>query len=50
MRLGSVVVGPLGTNCYILTEDGKNCVVVDPGDEPDAILSVTTTTPVRSRN
>ena len=39
MRLGSVVVGPLGTNCYILTEDGKNCVVVDPGDEPDAILS-----------
>lgn len=32
MKLDRVVVGPLETNCYILSIDDK-CLVIDPGDE-----------------
>lgn len=34
------VVGPVQTNCYFLfDEDTKECVVVDPGDDSEQILS-----------
>lgn len=39
MKCWSVPVGYLETNCYIITEDEKQCVVVDPGAEPERILS-----------
>ena len=35
MELKQVVVGPVGTNCYILqNQDTKEAVLVDPGDSP----------------
>lgn len=36
MEIKTVVVGPLGTNCYILMQDGQ-CLVIDPGDESQKI-------------
>lgn len=39
MRIDRVVVGPLQTNCYILSM-GNDCVVIDPGDEYDKIKRV----------
>ncbi|MGC9180134.1 MAG: MBL fold metallo-hydrolase [Vulcanisaeta sp.] len=33
-----VVVGPLETNCYLVC-DGDSCVIIDPGDEAEAILN-----------
>ena len=35
-----MVVGPVQTNCYILKEgeDGREAVLIDPGDEEDRIL------------
>lgn len=39
MTLKTLVVGPLGTNCYILgcSETGK-AAIIDPGDEAERIL------------
>jgi len=35
-----VSVGLLSTACYIVYEEGRtDCVVIDPGDEPDRILA-----------
>ena len=39
MKCWSIPVGVLETNCYVITEDDSNCVIVDPGADPDAILS-----------
>jgi len=37
MHIDSMVVGPLGVNCYIISKDGK-AVIVDPGgNAPDII-------------
>ena len=36
MQVNRVVVGPLETNCYILTINDK-CLVIDPGDEINKI-------------
>ena len=40
MNIQIVPVGELQENCYILSWDGKNeAVLIDPGDEPDKILT-----------
>ena len=39
MDIQCLVVGPLGVNCYLLTE-GNEAIVIDPGDETERILSV----------
>lgn len=39
MKINRVVVGPLETNCYIITIDNK-CLVIDPGDEIDKIKEI----------
>ena len=39
MKIDKVVVGPLETNCYIITLNNK-CLVIDPGDEYDKIKKV----------
>jgi len=39
MKIDRVVVGPLETNCYILSID-NNCLVIDPGDEYNKIEEV----------
>lgn len=39
MKVETVVVGPLGTNCYIVTGDaGGEAIVIDPGDDAPAII------------
>ena len=38
MKIDRVVVGPLDTNCYIISIDNK-CLVIDPGDEYERIKS-----------
>lgn len=34
-----IIVGLLSTNCYIYSEDGKECLVIDPGADAPEILS-----------
>lgn len=36
-ELKQLVVGPIQTNCYLL-RSGDDCLVIDPGAEPDKIL------------
>ena len=38
MNIKTVVVGPLQENCYILEKNNK-CIIIDPGDETDKIIS-----------
>ena len=39
MHITQLVVGPLGTNCYLVREEGGNkLLIIDPGGEPQAIL------------
>lgn len=39
MEIRLVPVGPLSTACYVLwQEDRQDCLVIDPGDEPEKIL------------
>ncbi len=40
MKIDSLAVGPIGTNCYILQDEAaKLCAVIDPGDEPERIIA-----------
>lgn len=38
MNIKTIVVGPLQENCYII-ERGTNCLIIDPGDEAEKIIS-----------
>ena len=38
MNIKRVVVGNLEENCYIVEKDNK-CIIIDPGDEADKIIS-----------
>ena len=39
MLIKTLVVGPIETNCYVVTdEDTLDCAVIDPGDESNTIL------------
>lgn len=40
MELVTVPVGPLQCNCYILWEDPKEALVIDPGDEGARIVAL----------
>lgn len=37
MQIKNIKVGPLETNCYILT-NGNGCIVIDPGDDYEKIV------------
>ena len=37
MKIKSVVVGSLETNCYIIEKDGE-ILIIDPGDEASKII------------
>ena len=39
MKIDKVIVGPLETNCYVLSINNK-CIVIDPGDEYNKIKKV----------
>ncbi len=39
MLVKTLVVGPFGTNCYVITDEGSlSCAVVDPGGDSNLIL------------
>ena len=38
MNIETIVVGPLEVNCYLLYDDEKNAIVIDPGDDGQVIL------------
>jgi len=38
LRTEHLVVGDCQANCYIVSDDQDNCVVIDPGGEPERIL------------
>lgn len=40
MILKKLIVGPLGTNCYIFgSNDAREVVIIDPGAEPETIIN-----------
>ena len=39
MNFETIVVGPLEVNCYIIYDEAKNAVVIDPGDDGEIILA-----------
>ena len=42
LKIHTLVLGPLQTNCYIVHEEASTtCVVVDPADSPEKILEFT---------
>ena len=45
MKILSLTVGPIMTNCYLLCDEAaKVCAVIDPGDEPERIKALIGTT------
>ncbi len=43
-NIHTLIVGPLETNCYILyTDDRSECLVIDPGYEPETVLDTVKT-------
>lgn len=40
MNIGTIPVGMLGTNCYVLETEEKNCVLIDPGAQAEKISAV----------
>lgn len=39
MQAHALALGPYGTNCWFVhPDDSADCLVIDPGDEPDRIL------------
>ena len=40
MNIKSLMVGPIGTNCYLLCdEDARACAVVDPGGDAGRVAA-----------
>lgn len=40
MNITIVPVGMLGTNCYIVESQVKNCIIIDPGAQADKIANI----------
>lgn len=40
MNILQLPLGPIGTNCYVVSDDGVRAFVVDPGDNADRVLEV----------
>lgn len=34
-----LTVGPVQANCYIVSNEAKDCIIFDPGEEGDRIIS-----------
>ncbi|TKC19900.1 MBL fold metallo-hydrolase [Robertmurraya kyonggiensis] len=39
MNWEQIPLGPLQTNCYIVADDKKNCLIVDPGEEGKKLIN-----------
>ena len=41
MKIDSIMVGPIMTNCYLLSDETAGvCAMIDPGDEADRVLDM----------
>lgn len=38
MQVETLVVGPIEANCYLVYDDNKEAVIIDPGAEPEKII------------
>ncbi|MGN1400716.1 MAG: MBL fold metallo-hydrolase [Bacillus sp. (in: firmicutes)] len=38
MKYYQLPLGPLGTNCYIVANDEKECIIIDPGEEAKKLV------------
>lgn len=38
MKIEKLVVGPIGTNTYIISSEEKNAILIDPGAEADKLI------------
>ena len=38
MRIYTLTVGPLGTNCYLIMSEKRSIALVDPGADPERII------------
>jgi len=41
LRVHSLTLGPLGANCFVVAQ-GRDALVIDPGDEPDQVVRLVT--------
>lgn len=39
MKYHRVPLGPIQTNCYLLVNDDKECLIVDPGGEGKNLIN-----------
>ncbi|RLQ98240.1 MBL fold metallo-hydrolase [Falsibacillus albus] len=39
MKWNRIPLGPIQTNCYILTDDDSHCLIIDPGDEAEHLIN-----------
>ena len=50
MKIDSIMVGPIMTNCYLLSDETAGvCALIDPGDEVDRVLDTTAVRPILER-
>ncbi|ANU23480.1 MBL fold metallo-hydrolase [Planococcus donghaensis] len=40
LKIDQLELGPIQTNCYIISDDQKNCLIFDPGEESAKIEAV----------
>lgn len=40
LKINQLELGPIQTNCYIISDDQKNCLIFDPGEESAKIEAV----------
>ena len=38
LKINQMELGPIQTNCYIISNDTKECLIFDPGEEADKII------------
>ena len=39
LKIDQLELGPVQTNCYIISNDQKDCLIFDPGEESEKITA-----------
>lgn len=40
LQIDTIPLGPIGTNCYLVTRDGHSAVLIDPGAQPERLQEI----------
>lgn len=43
LQVRALPLGPIGTNCYVVTVGGERAIVIDPGADPEQVLEAVRT-------